>query len=201
MLIVTFIVLWAVMAALGGLPSVAVEVVGETERWLNITDREHGFAVAVPEAWENRFAAEIDLAAKQRSMTALQPWSELVDDLAPLMVSTAPEAAGTRLVIARSARLARLTPRQAVAALEAETFPDVERQASSLITTPTTGQEQAALHWLVQDDAVGQLHCLQRFAVTDAYGYVATACAPTSDFAFAEAMLKDTLETFSLLET
>ncbi len=200
--------LWLVMRSLSRQPilvrSAAFGLGGD---WVAVTDVNLAFTLSLPTDWqwldvgfrEQSNLLERVLDRQRYIDRALRPLGAAAGDVDILAVAVDSQALEEDvpqpfLVVGRSARLAELTPEEALLLLAEQPLPTTGEG----IDTRLTGQPQARFAVLDQANAY---QCRHLFVPNQAArAYLLAACAPQARFGTVERDLDEILDSFQLLE-
>ena len=168
------------MRSLGQSPTIAIEAGTGSGEHVLLIDPQKRFTVEIPADWvwyfQQRPRSQLTLANlvedDARIRKAVAPLGEIVPDIDYLLFA---ENESEFLVVARSGRLNRLSPEQAVISLRQELFENITVTEARL--TKDAAQGDRAVFVLQRTDQ--PLYCRQSFAPGSLATYVVAACTPS----------------------
>ena len=175
---VIFLALLLTMRSLGQSPIVSLKADSAQGEWVSISAPDNSFTIEIPAKWDWGFLENMGsspsgmdvLESDAQILTAVTPLGELVPDIEYLLKA---ENDSSLLVVARSERLNRLTPHQAVTSLQGEQFDNMTVTEARLIQG-VKGEEKAFFSLLHLDTP---LHCDQYLVPAPPETYVVAACS------------------------
>lgn len=164
--------------SLGQSPIVTLKPESSQGEWVSLNSPDNSFTIDIPAKWDWQFLEEkpaksaiTDLLENDRRiMTAITPLGDLVPDIEYLLVA---QNGSSLLVVARSERLNRLSPQQAVTSLQEEQFDNIIVTEAHLIQA-APGDVKAAFTLKHMDTP---LQCDQHLVPGPSETYVAAACS------------------------
>ena len=187
LLLVTIVLLFVVFKVLGTYPVVLLDPQAPIKpRWQLITDQRQTFTIELPPGWEwseddlNQ-RLERRLAEKPEMAAALAPWSEVVDDLdvrliASLVADEEADGVPGFVVVARSGRLAQVTPEQMVALWAGRVA--AENLLATAVTEDLQGHAKGTAVLAIEAED-GQWICRQEGVAGIDGRFLLAGCAPT----------------------
>ena len=164
--------------SLGQSPIVTLKPDSSQGEWVSLNSPDKSFTIDIPAKWDWQFLEEkrakssvTDLLENDRRiMTAITPLGDLVPDIEYLLVA---QNGSGLLVVARSERLNRLSPQQAVTSLQEEQFDNIIVTEAHLIQAAP--EEAKAVFTLKHMDT--PLQCDQYMVPGPSETYVVAACS------------------------
>ncbi len=182
--------------SLGQSPALSVKAGSSPSEWITLNAPDKSFTIEIPAKWDWQFllgkAKEPALVEGEGLITtAVAPFGDLVPDIDYLLHA---ENEGSLLVIARSARLSRLSAQQVVTALQGESFENMAVTEARL--TGSVPGEERAFFTLTHSDL--SLHCDQYFVPGSADSYLVAVCSPMDSAESGREIRRTVLDSFTL---
>ncbi len=176
--VVIALALLLTIRSLGQSPIVTLKPESSQGEWVSLNSPDNSFTIDIPAHWDWQFLEEkpaqssvTDLLENDRRIKiAITPLGDLLPDTEYLLVA---QNGSSLLVVARSERLNRLSPQQAVTSLQEEQFDNIIVTETHLIQA-APGDVKAAFT-LKHMDTV--LQCDQHLVPGPSETYVAAACS------------------------
>ena len=185
--------------SLGQSPIVTLNSDSSQGEWVSLNSPDKSFTIDIPAEWEWQFLEERKARPSitnlpendRRIMTAITPLGDLVPDTEYLLVA---QNGSSLLVVARSERLNRLSPQQAVTSLQEEQFDNIIVTEAHLIQD-TPGEVKAAFS---AKHLNTPLQCDQYMVPGPSETYVIAACSLIESHELQQGDFKTTLDSFSI---
>jgi len=198
--VVTIIALLLIMRTLGRSPIVILKSSAIVGDWVSLQDPRMRFAIDIPVHWDWQFQEGkqsqpefADLLANDfRIPAAVSPLGKFVSDIDYLLLATNESSI---IVIARSDRLNRLSPQQAVASLQQEQFDHISVSEARLIQNAV--EEDVADFSIIHTDP--PLYCRQYFVPGPLETYIVAACSSPEGYDLHQDEFNKTLLSFRIL--
>ena len=185
--------------SLGQNPIVILKPDSSQGEWVSLNSPNNSFSIDIPAQWDWQFLEErrakstiTDLLENDhRIKTAITPLGDLVPDIEYLFVA---QNGPSLLVVARSERLNRLSPQQAVVSLQEEQFDNITVTEAHLIQV-APGDVKAAFTLRHMDTA---LQCYQHLVPGPSETYVVAACSLIESYKHHIGDFKTALDSLSI---
>lgn len=186
--------------SLGQSPAISLEADSTAGDWVFLIDPKKLFTIDVPLDWtwylQQGPQSQPSLASlvedDARIPTAVAPLGDIVPDIDYLLFA---ENESEFLVVARSERLSRLTPQQAVLSLRGEPFENIT--VADAHVTQDTAAGDTAVFVLQRTDQ--PLCCWQSFSPGTSETYLVTACTASENYNLFSPELNTIINSFSIL--
>jgi hypothetical protein len=189
--------LFLVTRSLGQSPTMALKSDETLGEWIFLTAPDKSFTIELPVTWEWYFQSNGPASLSENPagesivVFAAQPLGDFLPDLNTFLVA---QHDANVLVVARSERLNRLSPEQAVSSLQSESFENLEIEEVRLIQLEPDS-ERASITLAHKDVP---LHCTQHLVPGSSETYLVAACSPADVFDTQRRILLEILNTFTL---
>lgn len=199
-LLVTIIIgLFFVTRSLGQSPIMVLKSDEALGEWVSLTAPDRSFTIELPATWEWYFHSKSlagsplaeNLAEESIVTLATQPLGDFLPDLNTLLVA---QHDASRLVVAQSARLSRLTPEQAVSSLRSESFENLELLEVNRIQLEP-GSDRAFITIAHKDLS---LQCAQHLVPGPSEAYLVAFCSPPEGYDTQRRIFLEALNSFTL---
>jgi len=185
--------------SLGQSPIVTLKPDSSQGEWVSLNSLDKSFTIDIPANWDWQFLEEkrakssiTDLLENDRRiMMAITPLGDLVPDIEYLLVA---QNDSSLLAVARSERLNRLSPQQAVTSLQEEQFENIIVKEAHLIQA-TPGKAKAVFTLKHMDPP---LQCDQHLVPGSSATYVVAACSLIESYKQQHGDFKTSLDSFSI---
>ncbi|MCA9873940.1 MAG: hypothetical protein KC441_09800 [Anaerolineales bacterium] len=201
------LLLLVVFRALGSYPVILLDPKAPIKPgWQPVTDQRQTFTLEIPPGWlwmEDDLNGRLDkrLAASPPMIAALNPWSELVDDLVVRLMAEAADADAEQLpgfvLVAFSSQMAQVSPEQMTAVWTNRVTP--EDLLSVAVQEDLRGQAKGTAVLAVQA-ANEPWVCRQEGVTGDDGRYLVVGCAPLEQYEEHAREYEILLSSFQLLQ-
>ena len=196
----TFLALVLIMRSLGLSPTIALRTDTSSGEWILLNDPQKLFTIEIPADWTWYFQHGAQSQASLASLVendarirkAVAPLGDIVPDIDYLLFA---EKESEFLVVARSERLNRLTPQQAVISLRQELFENITVTEARLTQDRAAGD--TAVFVLQRTDQ--PLYCWQSFSPGTSETYLVSACTPSENYSLFSPELNTVINSFTIL--
>ncbi len=197
MLFIIFALL-LVTSSLGQSPILAFKLDESESDWVALTSPDKSFSIEIPATWDWHFQEGARLSTSfeeilqndERVKLAVLPLADFVPDTEYLFIAQRDQGL---MVVARSERLNRLPPQQAVTAIQAEYFENISVTGAKEIAG-STGEPRAQFS---VTHAGLPLQCDQHMVPSPTYTFLVAACAAPDDYDWQQEIFRDGLSSFT----